>query len=476
MRKTILFALAFFSINAFSQGIRVSRTVCISTDCATDDMRALTSFLSSKDTEVLSICSTDGALSSAEGAEKIMDLLGSLAHQGIPVGIGDTTTYVKAPPFRSICKNCYWGKKDTLCHIKGTSRDVLRKSILSSQIKPYVVALGALTDIAYVIQDPKVAQRIKEIVWYDTDKGFNYQCDSSAFAKVATSDIPLRVISSGKYIRTDAHLTKMLHRVNNRYSQAINSANNSISSVHHSPIADELTALWVYFPDMFSVKKEKNVCYCTIRENIKKHDIYKALQKILSGELYRQNQIFAHFPKDNKNLREDVRKISDSIILRHGEEEWRAGVLTNELHGHLGIYAIIGVKMGLRAREYFCIGVDDMQIKSFTAENPPQSCLNDGLQVSTGGTFGHGLIHLANEEKHSAGAFFHFGEKKVIIRLKPDIQHQIENDIINILAQSKGLTREYWDNVRALALRYWLQMSRYDIFDIVNIDYQKEKN
>ena len=50
---------------------------------------------------------------------------------------------------------------------------------------------------------------------------------------------------------------------------------------------------------------------------------------------------------------DDVRDIVGNCIQRYGEEEWRAVTLTNEIHGHLGIYSTLGAKMGIRARELF---------------------------------------------------------------------------------------------------------------------------
>ena len=75
-------------------------------------------------------------------------------------------------------------------------------------------------------------------------------------------------------------------------------------------------------------------------------------------------------------------------------KEWKIVVLTNEFHEHMGIYSILGAKMGLRAREYFHLGIDELEILSFAGSTPPVSCLNDGLQVSTGATLGHGTITL----------------------------------------------------------------------------------
>ena len=94
---------------------------------------------------------------------------------------------------------------------------------------------------------------------------------------------------------------------------------------------------------------------------------------------------------------DDVRDIVGNCIQRYGEEEWQAVTLTNEIHGHLGIYSTLGAKMGIRARELFRKrGAEgEMQILSFAGNVPPVSCLNDGLQVSTGASMGHGLFAVS---------------------------------------------------------------------------------
>ena len=47
--------------------------------------------------------------------------------------------------------------------------------------------------------------------------------------------------------------------------------------------------------------------------------------------------------------------------------------MTNEIHGHTGIYSIIGAKMGIRAMEYFNVGVNNLMITSFAGSEPPLS-------------------------------------------------------------------------------------------------------
>ncbi len=45
-------------------------------------------------------------------------------------------------------------------------------------------------------------------------------------------------------------------------------------------------------------------------------------------------------------FKDDVRPYVKKIIERYGLEEWKACLLTNEFHRHLGIYSIVGAKMG----------------------------------------------------------------------------------------------------------------------------------
>ena len=62
-------------------------------------------------------------------------------------------------------------------------------------------------------------------------------------------------------------------------------------------------------------------------------------------------------------------------------------------HGHLGPYLVLGVRAGelalkkLKVKKYFTISV-----QVWGATKRPKSCLVDGLQLSTGATYGKGNI------------------------------------------------------------------------------------
>ncbi len=45
-----------------------------------------------------------------------------------------------------------------------------------------------------------------------------------------------------------------------------------------------------------------------------------------------------------------------------GYDEWKANVMTDEFHGHLGVFSIVGAKMGIKARELFGVGADMLEV------------------------------------------------------------------------------------------------------------------
>ena len=194
-------------------------------------------------------------------------------------------------------------------------------------------------------------------------------------------------------------------------------------------------------------------------------DVEPVLIQVLRGKVDAESRVFYGFPTDAALYAVDVQPFIDSTLLRYGMSGWRAGVLANELHGHLGIYAIIGVKMGIRAREYFNIGVDDVVITTFAGSTPPISCMNDGLQVSTGGTLGHGLITVSKQGPARPQASFTFKNKEILLTLKPEYSARIAADVKRCV-ELYGSSPEYWQYIRALALQYWRDFDRHEIFEI----------
>ena len=161
----------------------------------------------------------------------------------------------------------------------------------------------------------------------------------------------------------------------------------------------------------------------------------------------------------------DVREIAEDTIARFGSREWRLVVLTNEIHGHLGIYSTLGAKMGLRALEIFEQEglTGKVSVISFAGAQPPVSCFGDGLQVSTGATVGHGLFTASQEPLKRPEALFTCGGKSLSLRLEPEYEAQIREDISSAVSRF-GHSPASWQHVRSLALRYWSSWDRREIF------------
>jgi pyrimidine-specific ribonucleoside hydrolase len=190
---------------------------------------------------------------------------------------------------------------------------------------------------------------------------------------------------------------------------------------------------------------------------------------ILSGERggehgHREPVVLERYPVDPEMLRGDIRPIAAAIIERHGMEEWTAALIANEFHRHLGIYSLIGVKMGIRAREIMDAGIDDLRVISNSGSSPPLSCMCDGLQVATGASLGRGTISI-DQEKSEASAVFIKGSRRLLLELKQDISGRISSDIEETIRKHGALTPAYWSGIRKLSLQYWLEMSRREIFD-----------
>lgn len=176
-------------------------------------------------------------------------------------------------------------------------------------------------------------------------------------------------------------------------------------------------------------------------------------------------QVLKSFPLHPTHYTDDVAQILTPTVERHGEQEWQVIVQTNELHGHLGIYSTIGAKMGLYAREL--LPSHHLHITSYAGNRPPLSCMNDGLQVSTASTLGHGLIHIIGDDPRPEARFQADGHA-ITLRLKSSYAEHVASDIKQGVEKWGTATPHYWEYVRALALRYWLEMDRQHIFEVVS--------
>lgn len=99
-----------------------------------------------------------------------------------------------------------------------------------------------------------------------------------------------------------------------------------------------------------------------------------------------------------------------------------------KFHGHLGPYLVLGILMGdliinkLKFKKYFGI---EAVIKG--AVKKPKSCLIDGIQVSTGCTYGKGNIQRSKNDKIKVLFRNLQNKKKIEISLKEDLIKKLDN-------------------------------------------------
>ena len=96
-----------------------------------------------------------------------------------------------------------------------------------------------------------------------------------------------------------------------------------------------------------------------------------------------------------------------------------------EFHGHLGPYLVLGLRAGLYANQV--LGRDPMNTEASiqTKTTPPESCFADGVQLSTGCTFGKGNISLTQGE--GLLVTFKKNNQKLILKLKKEIIKEMDS-------------------------------------------------
>ena len=115
-----------------------------------------------------------------------------------------------------------------------------------------------------------------------------------------------------------------------------------------------------------------------------------------------------------------------------------------EFHGHLGPYLILGILAGelaikiLKCKRYFGL---DVLVQG--ANKKPKSCLIDGLQLSTGATYGKGNIKKIAGNNIVISFQNLKNNKKVKISLKEALIRRL--DVLKGHAASEGLAKELYN-------------------------------
>lgn len=515
-RASLLLA-AFFAFAPFmfhaprEAAAHETRTpLVIDTDAALDDIRAIALLLQDEHFEIVAIVTSDGACSPLAGATVISKALTFTGRDDIPVAAGSALE-ADPPPWREMSEQMGGTDLPPLPDERQFADAIeLLGDLLGGEGKKMIyLCLGPLTNLATLLQtDSAAAERISSVYYYgllpgdaggegyggapgkvnpaemqgredDTaGESWNTARDVAAARIVAGSNLEIYCCSqpARKSPAFDRDMFDKITSFDSRFSSLVNIIHSNgraadLLDQGHFRAWDETAALCLIEPylcdfisdsenghlhrlDSFDIEGARNIYIDTYR------------QMDTSPASRRKTVVFEHFPRESSMIRSDLAPLVDKIIDRHGIEEWRACVLTNELHRHLGIYSILGVKMGLRAREILSATLDDLEVKSFAGLKPPLSCMNDGLQVSTGASLGRGTISVECSAP-SPEALFTARSGSVRLRLKDAVVTMIRNDIAEAIREHGNLTPEYFARVRELSLRYWIDIERGEIFETV---------
>jgi formylmethanofuran dehydrogenase subunit E len=108
------------------------------------------------------------------------------------------------------------------------------------------------------------------------------------------------------------------------------------------------------------------------------------------------------------------------------QKEWSEGLFNKavEFHGHGGPFMVIGLRMGLIALQRLDVfGWFDLKCRLRLHWNPPDSCVIDGIQCSTGCTMGKNNIII--KEGKGIEAEFQKNDQNLKITLKSEVLNRI---------------------------------------------------
>ena len=481
MKKFFLFILLFTALPLLSMAEGpIKHRVIIDTDCAPDDLRAINLLLSSASTEVLAITSEDGVLEPDEGYLKIISLLKEHGHQGIKTSRGIVSKN-EAPEWRDIAKEADWGNEPISYEEPMEVKEFLVKTIESEEKPVDIICMGPLTNIANaILMKPSVKKNISKIIWFDQCQpevvwtNFGMDCLSGDY--LLKTQIPVyRIMANEDAPEFSESFLNEIGKIQTPYARKIyhsHSKDTIKEKIREGQFKlwDDLTALYLYYPDLFT-RDTSDADTTNIIVSLKDKDDKQIKAKYLEHlESYNNigSIVFQNFPVDSNYYRKDIRSFVKETIDKFGIREWRAVTLTEEAHNRLGLNSMIGAKMGVRAMEYFRTTPGNLTVNSYCGNTPPLSCINDGLQVSCGTTMGQGNIKIIDEVILPT-ARFQYDNRTLEIKLKSEYYKKIRVEIEDTKENHAFQSESYWEAIRKKTVHYWKNWDRKQIFQISKI-------
>ncbi len=481
--KVIILAVVLWPVTVPAHDVYLP--VIIDTDGAADDLRAIAMLLNAGTADIRLIVTSDGVLAPKDAEQSIQRLLRCLDHPNIPVAGGKKLT-LEGPPFRALNKALNWpdcGDQQVPHCAQGdiSAVDRIVSTVITADAEVLYVCLGPMTNLAEAIMiEPEIIKKIHRVIYAGgapegDSPGWNTARDKAAAKTVFGSGVPVyalglpdnRNLALGdvfpKVCATDSKAAQLLETLHNTPEVRERIANG------HMRVWDEMAVVYVNRMPAFDFAPCKEFPGCFQLTGFDQDAVKSAYVRLLGNPADfhldpRRSVVLKVFPEVADMMRPDVEPVVDDIIARYGREEWKACLLTNELHRHLGIYSLVGAKMGVRAREILDAPFDTLKVVSMAGLKPPLSCMNDGLQVSTGASLGRGTIRVL-EGDNIPGARFQKGDVVLTLVLKPEYVRRIKADIRAAIDRFGGLGPEYFAHIRSLSINYWQAFDRTELFE-----------
>ncbi len=469
--------------------------VIIDSDMGLDDARALVLLFNQDMCDIRLMVASDGAVSPSVGAAN-MGIIGAHFNAGdVPVAIGKRLNQ-PAPPWREWSEKIFSGQKGGAKKrpANGTpfpsAAQSIVKTLMGEETPCIYLCLGPMTNLAEALElDGRIKKNISRVIYYGTPplpKGndWNTARDVEAVKGVFNSGLRIYTLKNPA-IKNPVFGASFFEKITGLNTPASaflvgfhgGKKVRELLKSDHFRIWDELAVIFLNRPDLFSFEQRETGFFMV--SSFGEAEIKKSYLKLLghsadSHLLEREVVVLNGFPTAETMFKPDVAPFVKKIIEVHGMEEWKACLLTNELHRHLGLYSIIGAKMGIRAREILEAPLDGLKVVSYAGGQPPMSCLNDGLQVSTGASLGRGTIAVPGNAPGESRpeVDFIYKDRKVRLKLKGEVVSLIKAEIGKMVKQYGGVNEAYFKAVRKMAVRYWLELDRRHIFEEISVDKQ----
>jgi pyrimidine-specific ribonucleoside hydrolase len=461
-----VFLMAIWQISAHPW--KPKSYVVVDTDGGIDDFRTLILLLNSKDVSVLAITVSNGATPAKVSYQKVKNLLRVFHQEGILVGIN--TTEVTEKPFAHAIE-FPWTDSAFPGSPEVSYIEVLERiQTFSSEKITFIQLASPLTLSSYLTLHPDFTQRIQKVLWTvdnQLEESWNYLLSPISYKNLVGKKIPVLKIESNEGVLTYHLPIKNNAQVtfNSKEKAFLKSIENATSE-YGTMLFDELS--WLYLTDSSVFQKTNDGV--KLKKGMGINEIGPKIFNAFNENAQNNYQVLNYFPLDSALYLVDVSSPMKETILKFGMEEWAVCVITNELHRHVGIYAIVGAKMGVRVREYFGTGPDELKVLSLAGSIPPLSCMNDGIQVSTGATAGHGLLQISSNQLFEPTMVFEYLGQKVKVTLKETYHKEIAKEVEQLVVIYGINSNVYWDLVRQIALNIWFRWDRNQMFEISPVE------